>query len=60
MKDLTDKKPTLSQKLGILEQWFKSRKGANYGTITVRQAGELILEKWLTSDIDSAIKIVVS
>lgn len=45
MKNLTDKKPTLSQKLGILEKWFLTRKGARYGIITVRQAGELILEK---------------
>ena len=35
-----------------------SKPGAQNSAITVRQAGEVILEKGLTSDIDSAIKIV--
>lgn len=60
MQNLTDKAPTLSQKLGILETWFMSRQGAHNNSITVRQAGEVIFEKGLANDIDSAIKIIVS
>lgn len=60
MRSLTDKAPTLSQKSGIIENWFKSKADNHGSAISVRQAGEVILEKNLISDIDSAIKIVVS
>ena len=46
--------------MGILDNWFMSRKGAENGSITVRQAGEIILEKALASDIDTSIKIVIT
>ena len=60
MESLTSQSATLVQKMGILDNWFMSRKGAENGSITVRQAGEIILEKALASDIDTSIKIVIT
>jgi len=61
MRSLNDKSPTLLQKIGIIEKWFLSRKGASTnGAITIRQAGDVILEKFMATDIDSAMKIAIN
>ena len=49
----------MGQMLGLLQLWFES-KSQNKGSVSIRQTGELILEKGIANDIDSAIKIVFS
>ena len=60
MRSLNEKSPTLLQKIGIIDKWFMTRKGAENGAITIRQAGEVILEKLLATDRESAMKIVIN
>ena len=48
----------MTQKLNILEGWYVSKTGGPHSIATVRELAEIILAKGLTSDIDSAIKIV--
>lgn len=59
MKDLSDKNPTMVQKLAILETWFVSKAGNLNSVLSIRDVGELIEAKGLANDIDSAIKIVI-
>ena len=58
MRQLTNKKPNMMQKLSILRVWFEQKVRRNQTSLTIREVGELILTKGLASDIDSAIKIV--
>ena len=58
IKNLGTQEPTMSQKLDILEGWYVAKTGSNLQVATIREIAEIILAKGLTTDIDSAIKIV--
>ena len=60
IKNLVEKKPSMQQKLNIVKAWFVVKAGGAHKAISVREAGEIILSKGLTSDIDSSIKTVYS
>ena len=57
-KDLAEKNPTMTQKLDLLQTWFVSKSEHKNKSIPMREVGELILEKQLANDIDSAMKII--
>ena len=50
----------MSQKLSILEKWFVEKMGKANQPAKIREIGEIILQKGLASDIDTAIKTVFS
>ena len=50
----------MPQKLAILERWFVEKMGKANQSAKIREIGEIILQKGLASDIDTAIKVVFS
>ena len=53
---MVKKKPSMLQKLALLKGWFVSCSGDSGGSLTIKEIGQLLVEKGLASDVDTAMK----